>query len=136
MTKMNLRIRLVIRTKCLTANEVTQAIGLQPSKSWNAGERRPGTVIVESESVWIREHELPPHQKCLEVDECIESLLCLLEDHRVAIVAISEKNDAWISCVIRCESPPGLFFKSGLIERIAALGLGLDFDMYLIQPGA
>jgi hypothetical protein len=60
----------------------------------------------------------------------VERFLQRLLPKQSALLAITEKARAWISCVIYSEDPPALFFESEIIRDIARLGLGLDFDLY------
>jgi hypothetical protein len=118
------------------SSEITNALGLMPSLLNDVGARRqtPAGQILEgvyAQTYWLYKFDFP---QGIEVEECIAKALESLSSKREFLTYI-------ISTGGRCELFIGVFLERGagieldgnLVRRVADVGLGLSFDVYL--PG-
>ncbi|HZM85003.1 MAG TPA: DUF4279 domain-containing protein [Blastocatellia bacterium] len=106
---------------------VSERLGLGPSRAWNEGDPKPsgGTY---SFMRWCLETDIGHNRP---VQEHLEVLLPILEDHAEAIRSLAPQYEAVIQCVGYFGEPsPGFHLDAPTIARIAALGLAVDFDLY------
>jgi hypothetical protein len=67
------------------------------------------------------------------VEDHLEALLSALEPHSVRIREAARRFSVGISCAIYFHSVnPGFHISNALARRVAAIGLGLDFDLYCL----
>jgi hypothetical protein len=78
---------------------------------------------------WTLISPLPRGESFLQ--DHIEALLKVLEPKALELSSLGEKCSFGINCVgYYYGANPGLGLSAALIRRLAALGLGIDFDLY------
>jgi hypothetical protein len=112
----------------LPLEDITAMVGRTPTRSWRKGEpgeRNPS----RPDSGWCLHGPLPISN--LRIDEHVEALLPILEERSSAIRQLGQRFDTYLVCVGNySKSSPGFFLSSAIVERIGALGLSLDCDLY------
>jgi uncharacterized protein DUF4279 len=113
---------------------VTQSLGLIPTRTWRKGDPTPGRPDLR------RTHERwelrSPADGSKSLGEQLEALLPLLEDRRSAVQEIVSRFEAGICYIAHLGGSnynPELHLSAPLIERLAALGLSLDLDLYCLE---
>ena len=111
---------------------VTEAIGLEPTKSFSKGDPFPNQPSsFRQRSAWELQSPLP---LLAEAEVQLEALLTILESNIESVRQAKEKFDAGICCAIYyyegCDQ--GFHLSEAIVERIAALGLSIDFDLYFL----
>jgi Domain of unknown function (DUF4279) len=108
--------------------EVTAQMGIAPSKTRTVGDLWPSGRPVEK-NWW----ELPSPLKRGDslLQDHIEALLDVLESRTTSVVALASAASVGINCTgYYFGANPGLHLSARLIERLAALRLSVDFDLY------
>jgi len=107
---------------------ITTEMGAEPSLAQGIGEALPHGEIAKA-SRWERLSPLPRGENLLE--EYLECLVAFLEGRTPVVQSLSSRYSAGINCVgYFYGSNPGPHLSASLIERIAALKLAVDFDLY------
>lgn len=108
-------------------------MGTTPTRSWRKGDASRHNVS-RPDTGWCLQ-PAPPGDDALFAH--VEAVVALLRD-RVAIVrALSDAYGADIVCVGAYDQAtrPGLYLVRGMIADMAAMGLGLDADLYVAADG-
>jgi hypothetical protein len=121
-------VRLKIISDALTPEQISNRLGMSPSKSWHAGDRRGPTIIKEKCNGWVLESDLPPGAP---LEAHVESLLARLAPLSDRIESLAEGNIVEFSCVAYAKEAPALNFQKSLLRQIVNLGASLDIDLYL-----
>ena len=112
------------------AAPLTQIIGREPTAFHAKGSSMTESSIIRKRSIWQIDSRQPETES---IETQIESLLDLLELHASGVRQAVRENDGGIQCAAYWRtSQPGFHLSSSLVERVAALGLSLDFDMYAL----
>ena len=108
---------------------VTALLGVEPTKAWAAGDLGPG-----GEPWRYGRWELAsPAGEAASVEDQLAALLPLLEARADAVAEAARRYAVGIQCAAYFrEVNPGFHLDAGLLARVAALGLSLDFDMYCL----
>jgi hypothetical protein len=108
-------------------SEIGARLRLEPSRAWSAGDPRPGGGVYPA-TKWFLESGL---DRTRPLEEHVSALLPILESKAEAIRAMSPQYEIILQCVGYFENPsPGFHLDAPTIQRIAALGLAIDFDLY------
>jgi hypothetical protein len=107
---------------------VTAVLGLEPTETWKKGdpwlENRP-----RQSSRWRLMSPLPRTEMFM--DKHLEALLSILEPKTAAIRVLQTEHEIGINCVgYFYGENPGFHLSRGLIARLHALSLDIDFDLY------
>ena len=112
---------------------VTNLTGLEPTQAYAEGDLHAlpdGCQIPRRESAWRLESPLP---RTAHVDDQIEALLGLIEPHADAVREAAARFEAGICCAIYyADFTPGIHLNEHVVQRIGALGLSVDFDLYFL----
>jgi hypothetical protein len=111
-------------------SKVTKIIGTEPDKSWIKGEHysQKFPKAIRTHSRWQLNSGLDKNNS---FDEHIAALLKRLEPLRDKIKILSDQFEVGICCAIYTyEANPGIHLSENIVQRIASLGLSIDFDMY------
>lgn len=110
---------------------VTAVVGFEPTEAWLEGQPMRGNPSAHhTHSRWMLKSPLPLSAS---VEDHLEALLSALEPHAVRIREAACRFSAGISCAIYFHSVnPGFHISNALAARVAAIGLGLDFDLYCL----
>lgn len=120
----------ILRGKGLNPHEVTDSLGINPSKSFKRGDWRTETER------WTRNFWSLTSQDEVQSDDLsthLEWLLNQFEPVNNTLIEILKRNgvESEISCFwIFPTEHEGLELSSELLSRIASLGVKLNFDIY------
>jgi hypothetical protein len=108
--------------------QMTEEIGINPSKSWHKGDIRPKTCIKEKNNGWELQsclaHEAP-------LVEHIDYLLSVIKPVHKQFQNLTQKYYAQLSCIVYFdEELPELSFDKYLLKQLTDLNLSLDIDIY------
>jgi len=110
---------------------VTQLLGVQPTRVWRRGQPRPGSSgpPVRHE-LWALDSSVDPSES---FEAHLAELLALLERAPNGVREVAQRFGAVFQCYSHFESPnPGFAIPPELVRRVAALGVGFDFDLYVL----
>ena len=108
--------------------DISEQLNLAPSTVRKIGDLRPSGQVVRT-NCWqflspLARGESP-------IQEYVEVLLAVLERQSAVVRSLASRYSAGINCVgYFYGGNPGLHLSASLIERIAALRLPVDFDLY------
>ena len=108
--------------------DITAQMQLTPSRTAKKGMLR-ANGLVEKRDFW--EFHSPLQRGEHLIQESLEALLPVLESRFEDILNLSSRYRVGINCVgYYYGSNPGLHLAAELIQRISALQLSVDFDLY------
>jgi len=111
--------------------EISNRLGFQPTEAKNSNEALPSGRSRKT-SIWHLESPLP--RDTVFVSEHLEALLPLLEVHAERIAKVNAEFTTGLQCVgYYCGEHPGFHLSAELIQRVSALGLSIDFDLYCLE---
>lgn len=128
MSESKVHVRLKIISDALTPEQVSEIVGLKPTKSWRIGDRRGPTTIKEKNNGWLLESDLP---RDAPLETHVTSLLTRLAPFAERIESLAEENAVEFSCVAYAKEAPTLNFDKSVLRQIVNLGASLDIDLYL-----
>jgi|CZKP01.1.fsa_nt_gi hypothetical protein len=109
---------------------VTEKLKINPTKTWNKGDKKGATSLVHKDYGWYFALE---KFYLNELSICLFQMIELLEPKKNLITELIDqyKLDAVISCYVvpNRKHNPDLFLDNNLINRIAALNCSLDIDI-------
>jgi Domain of unknown function (DUF4279) len=110
---------------------VTSRIGLAPTSAWRLGDPMPPhPTATRNHSRWSFQSPLPLETH---VEKHLETLLSLLEPQATSIRECAAEFSVELCCAIYYEDfTPGIHLSSEIVQRIAALGIPLDLDLYFL----
>jgi hypothetical protein len=126
-----LSVCLTIRSSDLQPEAVTTQLGLQPTRTWKAGEKRGSTRVVERDSGWILR---TPARPALEFDDLVSEVLNEIEPRASELLELAKQPGMTVrlDCVgYVTATVPSIYFENGLLRRMGALGVDLDVDLFL-----
>ena len=116
-------------------NRITEIIGVNPTEAFTGGAMIPGRNVSYGSTSWILESTLDrnrPLHDCLE--EHIENVISKAETFKDKLEQLRPDYDLFIQCVARYLGwNLGFNLSSGLLRRVANLGLFIDFDLYSLS---
>lgn len=109
---------------------ITESLGLAPSESWRKGDPSPQKSI-RTHTRWSLRS---PSAATASFEEQIRTLLSLLETRATQVRDIAQRFEAGICCYAyyHQEYNPEVHLPSDLIQRLGALSLSVDFDLYFL----
>ncbi len=110
--------------------DISRLMGLEPTRAYNKNSSRPQTPHIKRKtSLWAL-HSTKPETEIF-LDTHIESVLGLVEPRTEVIKKLVSLYYVGIQCVgYYTNANPGFHMSSELLQRVTALGLWLDFDLY------
>jgi hypothetical protein len=110
---------------------VTSLLGFAPTSVWLKGDSVPDRPTARrTHSRWSFHSPLPLHAH---VEAHLEALLTLLEPHATRIRHCATQFRTELRCAIYyTDFSPGIHLSELLLERIARMGVPLDFDLYFL----
>jgi hypothetical protein len=110
---------------------VTRAMGVEPTKAWAKGEPIAGSRKGrQTHNRWVLQSALPLAEP---IEAHFEDLLPQLECRREAVADVRTRFEARLAVAAYWyEVNPGFCLSASVIQRVAALGLEVDFDMYCL----
>jgi hypothetical protein len=114
-------------------DEVTRRLGLEPTKSWKAGDLQvPGATIRHKVAGWRlrtpreKSFDVGPHVAAL-----VESLKPLIP--RINAVQQALQLEAEFSCVVYIkDQSPAVYFERAVLDVVEALKAEIDIDIYVL----
>lgn len=128
MSESKVYVRLKIISDVLTPEQISEIVGIKPTKFWRVGDRRGPSMIKEKSNGWLLESDLPPNAP-LEIH--VASLLTRLVPFAERIEALADENAVEFSCVVYAKEAPSLNFEKSVLRQIVKIGASLDIDLYL-----
>jgi Domain of unknown function (DUF4279) len=120
----------IIDESCLP-EEITKEIGILPSVSWHKGDIRSKTQLQEKDNGWELKSTLPEESS---LAEHVNYLLELIEPAQSHLEEATRKYDSLLACAIYFdEETPEIHFDRDVIQRLSALNLSLDIDLYCLD---
>jgi Domain of unknown function (DUF4279) len=131
------RVYLGITSETVTAAELTARIGLEPTENWKKGAPNPTTRgrINYKFHGWFLD---PSGNGPGGVDQKLQKLLDLTDPYAAAIRELSEEGDCSVWVRVPYSGYQEQMWGVGVdprdLQRLAALGAGLDIDLYAYGP--
>jgi hypothetical protein len=122
-------VRLKIISTNRTPEEIDELVGIRSHKSWHIGDRRPTTIIQETNNGWVLNSEV---SKSATLEAHIAQILDRVIPYAGRIHFLSEQDIVELSCVIYASASPALNFSNTVIQQISSLGASLDIDLYIL----
>ena len=109
---------------------VSGIMGMEPTKAWVKGEPVAPSGAIRTHSRWSLESGLDKEEP---FEAHISALLAKLERKRTEIRRVAERFPARIGVAQYFdEANPGFRLEAEIVQRIAGLGLAIDFDQYCL----
>ena len=104
---------------------VTEALGVQPAKSWNVGDQRANGSVYDFSHWQTVEFDGPS------LHDAVRALIDFIEGAGLQLSRLPRDFEANVQCVgYHEQESPGFHFESNLVHRLGRLGLAIDFDLY------
>jgi hypothetical protein len=111
---------------------ISNALGIKCDHSWQIGDRRGRSLIIEKSNGWTLSSMRPDNDT---LENHIKELLGRLSSHIKQFGLLKEHCEIELSCVIRSDVAPVLNFSQEVIRALSEIGAGLDIDLYLGKGG-
>src|SRR5574340_1223427 len=115
--------------------EITNVLGISPTKSWKKGDLISGTTIARKFDGWIL--SAAERSDSNEVEEHIKPLLTKLLPlkDRIAEVYKEFELEAEINCAVYVtDETPVLYMSAVTLREISELNASVDIDIILLDP--
>jgi len=127
--KSELKLRLILTSKSLTADDMATLAGISPSKSWTRGQVvHPSAKNVHKENgclLQIEDSSLSSAAKRLEET---------LQAQSAALLELPKDVDIELSCVVYLKgAAPELHLEPQTVDLLASIGAGIDIDIYTLE---
>lgn len=125
-----MRVLFLIKEFMCDPSQLTNLLGIEPTRSWVAGEVNPHTKAVYRTNGWMLESPLLEPQKLdPHVDWLLARLPSDLEGLRQTVGRFSAKLYA---AVYTSGDRPTLFLDSNILGQLNRLSASLDLDLYVL----
>ena len=111
--------------------QVTDALGIEPTKTWRIGEPIQNTLLKRKHNGWS---VATPRQESLDLGKQLRDLLRELEPKFSSIAALRERFgfDVEVSCAIYINGEtPSMHLDRETLSMVERLGAEIDFDLYV-----
>ena len=113
-------------------NRITEILGVEPSSAFTEGTPIPGRFTKYGSTKWRIDSAI--NRDCL-LHECleehVENVVGQVERIKDKLNLLDPDYEKYIQCVAYYEgSNLGLWLSSDILKRIAALSIGIEFDLY------
>lgn len=115
--------------------EITQELGIQPTKVWQKGEQRNARGIMRNkQNGWGISSGIGRHKG---FEHHMDALMMLIEPHLSSFTRVCNQYHTELSCAVYMyydngESIPWLGFDKRAVEFLHRIGAVVDFDMYVV----
>jgi hypothetical protein len=110
--------------------EITQRIGVEPTKSWCKGDLHPKNQMERKFSRWSLASRL---DRTADLEDHIRDVLAQMDQKPAEFQSVSREFGGCMQLVGYWNSRyPGLHFDHSLIEGLARYALSVDFDFYYL----
>lgn len=111
-------------------SDISQMVGMSPTKSWRKGEINPRTHFERKFSRWSLYSRL---ERTCELEAHLVDVIQQLNANKNKFVELSLKCGGVMQLVAYFKSDyPGLHFERKLVESLAEFSLSVDFDFYYL----
>jgi hypothetical protein len=113
-------------------DEISDRLGLQPTKSWPAGDTELHSTRPHKDSRWILRLAARP---AVDFTDLVEELLVQLDPCKAEVAALAQLSTitARLSCIgYMTTMVPAVYMENELLMRVAELGLDLNVDLFLL----
>jgi hypothetical protein len=127
-----LYVALELLSSDTSPDEISERLGLQPTKSWRAGETELHSTSPHKDSRWILRLAARP---AVDFTDLVEELLLQLDPCKAEVAALAQDSrfSARLSCIgYMTTIVPAVYFENQLLRRVAELGLDLNVDIFLV----
>lgn len=117
----------------ISPEQVTNRVGLQPTRAWRRGDSVQETLLKRREDGWLLGL---PRKNTIEFEEELCALLDKIEPQRNAIAEACKNLNlkSLISCVVYVsDETPILGLSNETMNRMASLGADFDLDLILTK---
>src|SRR5690349_9733659 len=109
---------------------VTRVMGVEPTKAWIKGEPTGKGRGIPTHDRWVLQSTLPLTEP---IEAHFENLLPQLEARREAVADVRTRFEARLAVAAYWyEVNPGFCLSASIVQRVAELGLEVDFDLYCL----
>jgi hypothetical protein len=110
--------------------EITQRLGVEPTKSWRKGDLHPKNRLERKFSRWSLASRL---DRSADLEDHIKDVLAQMDQKLETFQSVSREFGGCLQLVgyFRCQYP-GLHFDRSTIEGLARYSLTVDFDFYYL----
>jgi hypothetical protein len=109
-------------------DQITERVGMKPTKSYLEGDPMPKTAIPYKCSLWALYSRL---DRTSSLEQHILDVLEQLDTNKRAFELLSQELDGRLELVgYFHDSYPGLVFDRAVVQRLAQYSLWVDFDFY------
>lgn len=115
-----------------SADAITAVLGVQPTRTWKAGDRVPNTALMEKENGWSFEWGKASAEQ---FETAVRGLLQVLKGSRAQLEGVSKNYYAELSCAfyIYSDERPPLHIGPEAVRRLGELGAHIDVDLYFFD---
>ncbi|HUJ41564.1 MAG TPA: DUF4279 domain-containing protein [Candidatus Acidoferrales bacterium] len=126
---------LFLESETLTADQMSERIGIPFDRSWRKGEARGRTGKVFSTNSWKLESQSDVDENPIKVGEkvevCLDDVLGRIGDYTDRFRALTSDQKSGLYIGISANEAPALGLKAETISKIGALGVDLEIDLML-----
>lgn len=129
--RFRIRTRLIIADFECPPEEITEILGINPTKTWLKGQPvTPKAKNTRKENAWELLIDFSPENNT--VDAQVESLLSIITPNIEKFANLPSNVDIILSCVIftRPDGFPVIGFSKKLIKILALINADIDIDLY------
>jgi hypothetical protein len=109
--------------------EITEIIGIQPTKTRKAGDPVPRTIIKTKMNGWLLYAPCDPFKS--DLDEQVEKLLEIIEPYKDNFSKLPKGTHIELSCFLYSyKERPIIGFSAESIKKLAEIGASIDVDSY------
>ena len=124
------RISFQIKSESLNSEQLLALTSLKPTDHWNKGDqRRFGGALRKQSAI-----EFEPHPGPGDFETRLKNLLSFLEQDPIGILTLVDQADGYLRIISVFHNANtmlgGLHLDKECIQRVAALNLEIDFDLY------
>lgn len=130
MTDARLEVSFNITGFTCTPEEVTARLGVTPSRVWRTGDAVGSSAIRRKFNGWLVQSTVETQ---MNLEEHVHWLLEHLPQDLSGLTEISPEWHAELACSVYVhDQTPAMALDSESLKRLAALGAGLDIDIYVL----
>jgi hypothetical protein len=127
----SIKVRFTLTGMNIDPDEISQAIGLAPTKTWRRGEQRASSALCWEHDGWTLSTS---EEVTLDLETEVQKLLQYLKGHTKQINRASKqlKLEAEIGCSIYIEDDqaPRIHLNRETLKAVNELGADIDIDIY------
>jgi len=113
-------------------SDITNVLGVRPTKTWRKGDRIQKSALLEKENGWSIESDKAPAEQ---LSELIRRVVASLKGSKDKLAIVSKNCYTQLSLVlyVHGDERPELHLDADIVQRLAELGAHVDADMYFLS---